>query len=158
MVMGIPNHGAMNRAAAAWRSTAGRWLQQGCTAMVRRVLLQAGWQITTVGCDGAGITPLPRGDDVKEAVPVGKWCFYRDPVGVIPMQPEVAEIYDPARDAVHRACEETIGAHAPRIAEFVAWQRNGTPARARNEHLAQMACTQAACCSNSGVSGTAVAF
>jgi len=170
-VMGIPNLGALNRAAAAWRSTAGLWFQQGCKAMVQRDLLQAGWEITTVGCDGVGIVPVPRGQesrvsgeavpdgmDGQGAVPAGKWCFYRDPAGLVATQPDLAEIYDPPRDALHRACEETIGAHAPRIAEFVAWQRNGTPARDRNEHLAQMACTQAACCSNSGVSGTAVAF
>eukprot|EP00927_Polykrikos_kofoidii_P065056 TRINITY_DN60853_c0_g1_i1.p1 TRINITY_DN60853_c0_g1~~TRINITY_DN60853_c0_g1_i1.p1 ORF type:complete len:718 (+),score=97.71 TRINITY_DN60853_c0_g1_i1:103-2256(+) len=114
-----------------------KWLAEGCGSLVRRLLLHVGWQLTTYDCGGAGIRLLEAG---------GAWCLRQDHHGEVIRNPELQNEYDPARDAFHRICERTVQANAPRVAAFLEVERNGTPSNARNEHLAQMACTKAACC------------
>lgn len=113
-----------------------RWLEEGCVSLVRRLLLKLGWQVTTEGCDGAGFHS-------KDGA---LWCFLQEEAPEVVDRPELAEEYDPAKDALFLACVRTLGANAARVTSFLVSQRNGTRAKERNEWLTGQACMQAACC------------
>ncbi|CAK0886641.1 unnamed protein product, partial [Prorocentrum cordatum] len=98
------------------------WLAAGCTAVTRRVLLQQGWQATTSGCDGAG-----------HRVEGNTWCFLQDPTSSVVRRPELANEYDPAKDALYLACQRTVGRHAARLSGFLPGNR--TLRNTRTEHL-----------------------
>lgn len=111
------------------------WLYQGCIPIVKQNLVLKGWQLTRAGCDGSGVEF--EGE---------KWCMLRDVSAEIFHKPELCEVYEPQSDALYLACERTLGAHSRSITAFMVANRNGTPARARNEHLAYRTCVDAAFC------------
>jgi len=120
------------------------WMAKGCAAIVRRKLAEDAWMLTHKGCDGAGHEFEGK-----------KWCMLQDFTSDVLRRPELCEIYEPQTDAMYIACERTIGSYSRAVAKFLATidvhaqtegNRNHTPARSRNEHLAHRACVEAAHC------------
>mmetsp|Transcript_42191 Transcript_42191/g.108719 ORF Transcript_42191/g.108719 Transcript_42191/m.108719 type:complete len:304 (-) Transcript_42191:38-949(-) len=113
-----------------------RWLSNGCVDLVRRHQFRKGWQVTSEGCDGAGYRTADG----------TVWCFLQDVLAEVVRKPDLAQEYDPAKDALFLACERTLGANLDRVVAFLLKQRQGTWAMQRNERFTGSACAQAACC------------
>jgi len=112
-----------------------RWFDDGCAPAVRRTLVLVGWQITSDGCGGAGFHANGT-----------TWCFIQDPTSRVVRERRLAEVYEPLRDVLFLACAQTIGVHGRAVAAHMVVQRGDTPAGARNERLAAVACAEAAFC------------
>jgi hypothetical protein len=111
------------------------WMAKGCAEVVRRKLVEEGWQLTDEGCHGAGYE-----------VDGKTWCMLQDFTSEVFRRRELCEIYEPKSEAMYLACERTIGKHSRTVAAYLVANRNGTLARARNEHLAYRSCIEAAYC------------
>lgn len=115
-----------------------RWLSVGCTLNVRRVLLDAGWNISeSTACEGSGSL-------VDGAV----WCLRQDmSKAARELDPDVHSSFSTEREALFLACEQTLGVHGPALAKHIAaWQKSSPGAR--DERLAITACDHAAKCRN----------
>eukprot|EP00929_Paragymnodinium_shiwhaense_P030097 TRINITY_DN17112_c0_g1_i1.p1 TRINITY_DN17112_c0_g1~~TRINITY_DN17112_c0_g1_i1.p1 ORF type:complete len:491 (-),score=88.53 TRINITY_DN17112_c0_g1_i1:698-2170(-) len=99
------------------RTPAQRMLKDGCRKIVHRELLLPGWGFVTTGCGGAGVTLAESGNS--------RWCFIQDFTAKVSRHPELAEQYDPTRDALYQACEMTLGASTKRVAAYLEWQQVG---------------------------------
>lgn len=128
--------------AAPTSTTLEQWLAAGCTSNVRRALQQAGWHVTDLGCEGAGLQVWGH-----------TWCLLQDPTREVVRRPELSQVYDPSSDALFLACERTLGAHGRATVAFLEAHRGQTLARGRNERLAVEACAEAAHCQDRGGPG-----
>lgn len=117
------------------------WMAKGCHSVVKKNLVEEGWQLTHQGCDGAGVEYDGR-----------RWCMLQNFTDEVLRKKELCDIYLPEREAMYLACERTLGTHSREVAAYLVTNRNGTPARNRNEHLAYRTCVEAAYCGGAPVS------
>ncbi|CAK9041382.1 unnamed protein product [Durusdinium trenchii] len=112
-------------------------ISKGCPFLVKKHLLRQGWAASSGAlCEGAG----------RRAADGEAWCFLQDTLSESVEHPELAEHYDPAKDSLMLACEDTISYHMERVIFYLTQPGLLHEAQVRNEALMRNVCVEAACC------------